>query len=146
MTDTPYINVAVPAHRLTEVYRLLGESDSSEGQDEEEPNWSVEDLGWVADSNIDSLVRVGAMLDDLSATPGKSKSLTDLAKSTGYTRGELKGGLSGFARWTRAEWGDGEHALFDVRSGPSKTNGMSNEAYYAVSDALAENWKAARTP
>lgn len=145
MSQPTFINVPVPADRVAEVYRLLSEDHPTQESGSDELTWTVEELREIANSSVESLVRVTAILDTLSAQPGVSTSLTQLAKETGYSRSELKGGLSGFTRWMNTQWGEGDPWPMDVTGGPSQTRGLTREAYYTINQTMADAWHSART-
>lgn len=149
LVDEELVPVMVPRSKLKRVHAVLAEEDggtvdvaADEGGGEWD-DWSPADMQIISDDPRPSFTRASAMLDVLAKKPGKSTSLTDLAAAAGLTVSEVKGALTGFARWAKAEYG--EPCTPWTRSwGDSKVNGQQGEFYYSLTTAIAETWKSVR--
>jgi hypothetical protein len=139
------LQIAVRPSDVPKVYAFLHSLDGDEGADDyvEGEEWSKADLRELAHGRQESLLRVSRMMDVLAASPGQKLALSELAAATGYTAGELQGGLSGLTRWINNKWDTGGWP-FLVQQGESKTAGRSSESHYWMHKATAARWKSIR--
>jgi len=155
-----FISVPVPAHLVTSVMRFIAEhSEGGARPDEAEEDtpsgdqrprltwreWTADDFGLLLSDPRPSARRIVKVLDVLSATPDTELSTTNLAEATDLSRGELRGGFSGFTRVCKSLRTD---ARLDWpilwSSGPSNQDGQDQETFYHVPAVVATLWQQAR--
>jgi hypothetical protein len=126
-----FVMVAVPTHRVLEVYALLGSSQPGTGTAEGPPAWS--------DAELRRLLRVlkseltPRLLAHLAARPDDWVSIDQLVAALGTTAVRVRGSFSGLTRTIKANFGRPDWPL-DVRS---KREGHGIHTEYRVDSATA---------
>jgi hypothetical protein len=147
-----FVNVAVPAEHVLKVYALISELEgkSLSGQDAgtiagdvNDESWHSEDLRRLRASPWESVRRVAQVMNALAEAPHKAFSLSELSEATGLSRGELKGGFSGFTRWVKREFDhDSRGWPFEWSVGAPTHSGVQSEFYYLMEKDMAVKWSA----
>jgi hypothetical protein len=142
--------VPVPSEHVLKVYALLAELQEKSittqepgtiSGDESKEWWPSEDLLRLGDSPRESVRRVAQVMDVLAKVPGVAISLTEVSDATGLSRGELRGGFSGFTRWVKSEFPqDSRGWPFKWSTGEPKHPGIQSEFYYAMDKGIARKW------
>lgn len=155
------VPVSVPRHLLTAVYAFIAEHDqrsSPPGTTDEDPpmpddastaalqtDWSIEDFKLLLGDPRPSTARVVKVLDILAAAPEEKFSTTRLAAATGLSRGELRGGFSGFSRVCKS-LRPGVQMAWPIQWtwGVAEQEGFDSETFYYLSTTFAARWIEAR--
>ncbi|WP_298795658.1 hypothetical protein [uncultured Pseudonocardia sp.] len=155
------VQVSVPRHLLTAVYAFIAEHDqrpSPPGTTDEEPpehdenstpaqqtDWSIEDFKLLLGDPRPSTARVVKVLDVLAGAPEEKFSTTRLGAATGLSRGELRGGFSGFSRVCKSLRPGVQMAWpIQLTWGVAEQEGFDSETFYYLSTTFATRWTKAR--
>jgi hypothetical protein len=147
-----FINVPVPSGLVTDVMGFIAErsglsavSDTENTKAESsaslpEVRWSPADLEKLYATPSTSARTVSALLTALSEVAPKPLSTSELEALTGIDRVNIRGSLSAFTRHVKTHYGRTNWPM-DFQWGPQISVDYPAEAYYNVTEGLAETWK-----
>lgn len=165
MSESPpmddLIPVMVPRRHLSTVYALLGRladdipapiesstvtrAEQAKEADPERSRWTVVDFQRLVADPRPSVERIVRVLDVLADRPGVKLSTTALSEATGLSRGELRGGFSGFTRVCNSFPGGAKRWPMTWSWGPAEISDLDTETFYTLPAIQAQSWKLARS-
>ncbi|RUL92352.1 hypothetical protein [Verrucosispora sp. FIM060022] len=148
--------VAVPVAHLPHVARLLADLDarqrsaplprhrSTPRPDAPTQGWTVDELRRLSRGTSATHRTVAALLDALSAEPGRGFTVEELSQRTGRPRQKIIGAMAGLTRLLKAHHDYAGRGLpFDRSPGRPEA---PRELCYSVDRDRAADWREARLP
>jgi hypothetical protein len=143
MESGKFIKVAVPAHHVLAVYRLLAdlEQQSHASSRSSDPNgdpaaWDADKLTKLANAGLSNTDTVARILDILCQEPGRQYDMQDLVKALPMEYFKLRGNLAAFTRHLKKH--------YESDAWPMHVAWRGDEALYSLDAETAACWKAIR--